>query len=277
MSRIAIGDVQGCHDELRALLARLQFSPDRDRLWFVGDLVNRGPKSLETLRFVKSLGESAIVVLGNHDLHLLAVVHGNSSRLRPGDTLDEVLAAPDRDVLLEWLITRPLAHFDAAAGDLLVHGGVLPQWNAVQVVRLAGEVETALARDPRGLFDHMYGNRPDRWDDALTGYERMRVIVNALTRMRACTLDGRIDLAEKGAPATIRPPLHPWFEIPGRATADVRVVFGHWSTLGFRAQPGVLALDTGCVWGGALSAFDLDADAPPVCVPCAGHRTPGVD
>lgn len=277
MSRIAIGDVQGCHDELRALLAQLRFSPDRDRLWFVGDLVNRGPKSLETLRFVKSLGEAAIVVLGNHDLHLLAIAYGSTSRLRPGDTLDAVLSAPDRDVLLEWLITRPLAHFDAAAGDLLVHGGVLPQWSAADVVRLAHEVEAALAADARGVFEHMYGNAPDRWDESLTGHGRLRVIVNVLTRMRACTLDGRIDLAEKGAPATIRPPLYPWFEIPDRATAAVRVIFGHWSTLGFKAQPGVLALDTGCVWGGALTAFDLDAGAPPVCVSCAGHRTPGAD
>lgn len=276
MSRFAIGDVQGCHDELRALLGRLRFSPDRDRLWFVGDLVNRGPKSLETLRFVKSLGEAAIVVLGNHDLHLLAVAC-SSRRPHRNDTLDAVLAAPDRAALLDWLAARPLAHFDAAAGDLLVHGGVLPQWSTADVLRLAGEVQEALAREPRALLDHMYGNQPDTWDERLAGPERLRVITNVLTRMRACTAEGRIDLEAKGAPATIRPPLYPWFEIPQRATRDVRVVFGHWSTLGFRAQPGVLALDTGCVWGGALSAVDLDAGSPPVCEPCAGHCTPGGD
>lgn len=274
MTRFAIGDVQGCHDELRALLRRLRFSPDRDRLWFVGDLVNRGPKSLETLRFVKSLGDSAIVVLGNHDLHLLAVAHGTRQAHR-GDTLDAVLAAPDRQVLLDWLAARPLAHFDEAAGDLLVHGGVLPQWTPADVLRLAGEVQAVLTREPRCLFEHMYGNQPDTWGEHLTGPERLRVITNALTRMRACTAEGRIDLEVKGAPETIRPPLYPWFEVPQRATRDVRVVFGHWSTLGFRAQSGVLALDTGCVWGGALSAVDLDADSPAVCVPCSDYRTPG--
>lgn len=276
MARFAIGDVQGCHDELRALLERLRFSPDRDRLWFVGDLVNRGPKSLETLRFVRSLGEAATVVLGNHDLHLLAVARG-SRPLRHGDTLEAVLAAPDREALLDWLAARPLAHFDEAAGDLLIHGGVLPQWSAADVVRLAAEVRGALARDARAVLEHMYGNHPDRWDERLEGHARLRVIINVLTRMRACTADGRIDLEAKGAPETIQAPLYPWFEIPARATRSVRVIFGHWSTLGLRAQPGVLALDTGCVWGGALSAIDLDAGTAPVCEPCSGHRTPGED
>ncbi|MFO1427231.1 MAG: symmetrical bis(5'-nucleosyl)-tetraphosphatase [Steroidobacteraceae bacterium] len=172
MSRIAIGDVQGCHDELRALLARAGFRADRDRLWFVGDLVNRGPASLEVLRFVRALGDNAIVVLGNHDLHLLALAWGEGRGTRPGDTLDAVLAAPDRDALLEWLLHRPLAWHDAAAGDLLVHAGLVPQWSAARAAALAAEVESRLRTDPRKVFAKMYGNEPDRWDDALEGAAR---------------------------------------------------------------------------------------------------------
>ncbi len=270
MTRHAIGDLQGCYEELRALLALLKFSPDRDRLWFVGDLVNRGPASLETLRLVRALGDNAVVVLGNHDLHLLAVVYGGH-RKRKSDTLDELLAARDRDALIEWLLTRPLAH--AEAGDLLVHAGVVPQWTVAQTLTLAGEVATALQRDPRRLFEHMYGDQPDRWSPQLAGFERLRFTINVLTRLRVCTADGQIDLALKGEPPPPPSPLRPWFIHP-RASHDARIVFGHWSALGFVHSHGVVGLDTGCVWGGALTALDLDAARPPVSVPCRGYQEP---
>ncbi len=274
MTRYAIGDVQGCDDELGALLERLRFSADRDRLWFVGDLVNRGPKSLATLRRVRALADNALVVLGNHDLHLLAVAHG-SQRRRRSDTLEEVLAAPDRDALLEWLIRCPLAHHEA--GDLMVHAGVVPQWTVALTLTLAREIEAALCRDPRALFEHMYGNEPDRWSDTLAGTERLRFAINVLTRLRVCTADGRVDLGVKGAPPPPPSPLLPWFEVPGRSSRNARIIFGHWSALGLTLRPGLVGLDSGCVWGGALTALDLDAQRPPVCVPCGGQQQPGPD
>lgn len=273
--RYAIGDIQGCATELRELLARLDFSPDRDELWFVGDLVNRGPRSLEALRLVRALGANATVVLGNHDLHLLAVAFGERPAGRAGDTLDEVLAAPDRDALIEWLLTRPLAHFDPLRSELLIHAGLVPEWSAPQALTLAGEVETALRRDPRAFFAQMYGDRPERWSEDLAGADRWRFIVNVLTRMRVCTADGRIDLQMKGPPAKARPGYFPWFEHEHRASRAVRVVFGHWSALGYVNTRGVLGLDTGCVWGGALTAQRLDANEPPISFPCGGYRAPG--
>jgi len=283
MTRWAIGDIQGCCDELKLLLAKLRFSPDRDQLWFVGDLVNRGPKSLETLRFVRALGGNAVVVLGNHDLHLLAVALGSRRTLRPGDTLDAVLAAHDRDRLIEWLLARPLAHRDdrhaGGDGDLLVHAGILPQWSVRQAVELAAEVSAALRRAPRAFFDAMYGNKPDRWKDSLAGADRTRLAVNALTRLRFCTADGRMNLKLKGAPYEARSPWMPWYSVPGRVSRESRIVIGHWSTLGFLNAHGILALDTGCVWGGALSAFNLDAgpEGGPVSVPCSGYQAPDAD
>lgn len=274
MTRYAIGDVQGCDDELRALLELLKFSADRDRLWFVGDLVNRGPNSLATLRRVRALADNAVVVLGNHDLHLLALAYG-SHRKRRADTLDEVLAAPDRDALLDWLMRRPLAHHES--GDLMVHAGVVPQWTVALTLTLAREIEAALRRDPRTLFDHMYGNEPDRWSDTLAGTDRLRFAINVLTRLRVCTADGRVDLSVKGAPPPPPSALLPWFDVPGRRSADARVIFGHWSALGLTLRSGLVGLDSGCVWGGALTALDLDAQRPPVCVPCSGHQRPGPD
>ena len=273
--RYAVGDIQGCAEELRELLARLDFSPDRDELWFVGDLVNRGPRSLQALRDVRALGGNATVVLGNHDLHLLAVAFGARPRGRTGDTLDEVLGAPDRDALIEWLLARPLVHFDAARRDLLVHAGLVPEWSVPQTLALAGEVEAALQRDPRAFFAKMYGDEPDRWSHELAGPERLRFVVNVLTRMRVCTADGRIDLQQKGSPTKARPGYRPWFEHEHRASRDARIVFGHWSALGYVRAPGVLGLDTGCVWGGSLTAQRLDVDEPPVSVPCGGYRSPG--
>jgi bis(5'-nucleosyl)-tetraphosphatase (symmetrical) len=267
MARWAIGDVQGCDAELGTLLTRIRFSADRDQLWFVGDLVNRGPDSLAVLRRVRSLAANAIVVLGNHDLHLLALAWVPAHRLRRADTLDAVLAAPDREALLGWLLERPLAHHDLAHHDLLVHAGLVPQWHAGQATRLAGEVARALRADPCGLLEAMYGNQPDQWDEGLAGIDRLRFIINTLTRLRVCTPGGRIDLEQKGPPAAAVAPWQPWFKVSPRASAATRVVFGHWSALGLHRGDGVLGLDTGCVWGGALTAVDLDDPArPPVQV-----------
>jgi len=276
VTRYAIGDVQGCDDELRQLLSRLHFSADRDQIYFVGDLVNRGPASLEVLRFVHSLGDNAIIVLGNHDLHLLAIAHGVRKN-RKSDTLDDVLNAPDRDKLLEWLITRPLAHVharDGAPTDLMVHAGLVPQWTVDTTVKLAREVESALREDPSRVFDHMYGDEPDRWSDELAQKDRLRFTINVLTRLRVCTPDGRVDLKWKGKPPQPNSSYQPWFDIGTRNSRDARVIFGHWSALGFVQRNGVVGLDSGCVWGGALSAIDLDSDRSPISVTCRGYQVP---
>lgn len=274
MARFAIGDLQGCATELRALLARLKFAADRDRLWFVGDLVNRGPESLDCLRLIRALGDNAVVVLGNHDLHLLARGYGADLKDKPGDTLSEILRAPDRVALLQWLLGRPLAYQEAPHGELLVHAGLVPQWSASQAVALSREVHTALQADPEAFFAHMYGDKPDLWTEELRGAERLRFIVNTLTRLRVCTAAGRVALKAKGPP---RPGggLLPWFEVPGRASRDTRIVFGHWSTLGYVNAHGVIGLDTGCVWGGSLTAVNLDQPIQPISVACAGYQEPG--
>jgi len=269
VTRYAIGDVQGCDAELRALLKKIGFRADRDQLWFVGDLVNRGPGSLATLRLVRSLGANAAVVLGNHDLHLLAVAHG-AQRRRKSDTLDEVLSATDRAPLLEWLLSCPLAH--SAGRDLMVHAGLVPQWSAAQTLRLAAEVSAALAKDARALFENMYGDEPDEWDEGLKGYERLRFIINVLTRLRVCTPSGRVDFANKGAPAPAPSAWRPWFEHAQRRSREARVIFGHWSALGLVLRPDVVGLDSGCVWGGALTAFDLDEPRAPLSVGCPEHQ-----
>jgi bis(5'-nucleosyl)-tetraphosphatase (symmetrical) len=257
MARWAIGDIQGCAAELRTLLARLRFNPDCDQLWFTGDIVNRGPDSLGALRLVHSLRDNAAVVLGNHDLHLLALACAGD-RPRRGDTLDDVLAARDRRRQLAWL---------------LVHAGLVPQWSVADTLALAREVQAALRDDPRNFFAGMYGNRPDTWSDELTGMGRLRFTVNVLTRSRLCTAGGRINLKEKGPPSAARAPFHPWYRHRRRATRGTRVVFGHWSALGFYDRDNVLALDTGCVWGGALTAIDLDAvGAQPISVPSRQPR-----
>ena len=273
MTTWAVGDIQGCHDELRTLVAQLGFRADRDQLWFTGDLVNRGPRSLETLRYVRSLGDNAVTVLGNHDLHLLAVAFATKRKIKSADTIEDVLDAPDRDALLEWLLTRPLAHFDAPRKALLVHAGLVPQWNADAAVCLAREVEIALRKDARGLFDEMYGDQPDQWNDSLKGMDRLRFAINALTRLRICTRDGRVDLRMKGGKKEIRAPFKPWFEWDNRESRDVRVIFGHWSALGLVRAHDVIGLDTGCVWGGTLTALDVDADdAKPISTPCRGYQ-----
>jgi bis(5'-nucleosyl)-tetraphosphatase (symmetrical) len=256
MAIYAVGDVQGCCAELRQVLEQVRFDPAHDRLWLVGDLVNRGPDSLGVLRLVKSLGDSAITVLGNHDLHLLAVAEG-IGELHHTDTLDEILAAPDRDELLHWLRNRPLLH--AQDGHVLVHAGLLPQWSVAQAASLAREVEAALRGDDYAAFlGHMYGNSPHNWDDSLTGYKRLRVIVNAFTRMRICTPDGRMEFRFKGEVQDTPEGYLPWFDVPGRKSAGSTVIFGHWSALGLLNRKDVVALDTGCLWGGPMSAVRLD-------------------
>jgi len=275
MALYAIGDIQGCDTALGALLEAIGFSADRDRLWFVGDIVNRGPESLQALRRIRAMGDAATVVLGNHDLHLLAVALG-ISQVRSGDTLDEVLAAPDRKPLLEWLLHRPLLHEERARNLALVHAGLPPQWDMPAARACAREVERALKDDPAQLFQKMYGDEPTRWDDALAGAERLRFIVNSFTRLRYVDADGRLVLRAKGAPNKPQTKqLIPWFEAPGARWHGPRVVFGHWSTLGFLDTSAVVSLDTGCVWGGSLTALRLDdAHAAPVQVACPGFKVP---
>lgn len=256
MAIYAVGDVQGCHAELVQLLDQIRFDPAADKLWLVGDLVNRGPGSLEVLRLVKSLGDSAITVLGNHDLHLLAVAEG-AAELNRNDTLDEILDAPDRDELLHWLRNQRLLY--AQDGYVLVHAGLLPQWSVAQAESLAREVETALRSDDYATFlARMYGNTPHNWDDSLSGYKRLRVIVNAFTRMRICTREGEMEFKFKGEVENIPAGYLPWFDIPKRASAHSTVIFGHWSALGLKLTPNIIALDTGCLWGGPMSAIRLD-------------------
>jgi bis(5'-nucleosyl)-tetraphosphatase (symmetrical) len=275
MAVYAIGDVQGCAAPLESLLEKIRFDPARDRLWFTGDLVNRGPDSLEVLRFVRGLGERAVTVLGNHDLHLLAVA-ASKSKPRTRDTLEEILDAPDRDELLGWLRTRPLLHHDAALGYTMVHAGLLPQWDLWLASRLAAEAETALrGQQVETFFDHMYGDLPDHWREELAGPERLRVIINAFTRLRYCDLEGNMDLRHKGVPGSQPPDLLPWFRVPHRKSRELRIIFGHWSTLGLYQGDGVLALDSGCLWGGALTAVRLDTASPVIAsVSCPRAQIP---
>ncbi len=269
MAVYAIGDVQGCYEPLLHLLDVLGFDPARDTLWFTGDLVNRGPHSAEVLRFVRGLGERAVTVLGNHDLHLLAVAAG-ARALSPRDNFADVLSAADAAELLDWLRHRPLLHHDPALGYTLVHAGLLPQWDLATARRLAAEVEQVL-RAPAGeaFFAQMYGDLPDRWDEGLSGIERYRVIINALTRLRFCTPEGRMDLGLVGPPGSQPPWLLPWFEVPGRKTRGTRIVFGHWSLLGPYRGADVLGIDSGCLWGRSLTAVRLEVDPPSlVQIPC---------
>jgi bis(5'-nucleosyl)-tetraphosphatase (symmetrical) len=272
MALYAIGDVQGCDAELGALLTTLHFRADRDRLWFVGDLVNRGPDSLAVLRRIRALGAAATVTLGNHDLHLLAVAAG-CARIRSDDTLNEILAAPDRDALLEWLAGRPLFHEEGALNLVMVHAGLAPQWDLQLARQCAREFEAALRRDPAKLFEGLYGDQPDRWDDVRDGEQRLRFIANCFTRLRYVDADGRLALRVKGSPKKSQTAsLIPWFEAREARWRGPRIVFGHWSTLGFFRNADVIGLDTGCVWGSTLTALRLDdPEATPVQVPCAAR------
>jgi bis(5'-nucleosyl)-tetraphosphatase (symmetrical) len=256
MATYAIGDLQGCFDPLQELLGETGFRESEDRLWFVGDLVNRGPQSLEILRFVKSLGQRAVGVLGNHDLHLLMVAEGHAKQHRK-DTLGAILNAPDRDDLLTWLRGLPLMHTEGEY--TMVHAGLLPSWSVDKALDLARETEHALqGSNWRGLMAQMYGNQPDHWDNALSGHDRLRVIINAMTRMRICTPDGRMEFSHKGRIEDIPAGYVPWFAVPGRKSADANIICGHWSAIGLLAQKNLLALDSGCLWGQSLTAVRLE-------------------
>ena len=260
MALYLIGDVQGCNAALGNLLEKIQFSPSRDTLFLLGDLVNRGPDNLGVLRRLMALGSSAQCLLGNHDLHLLAI-HLGVHRLKPGDTVNDILQAPDRAPLMHWLRHQSLAlqHGDV----LMVHAGVLPQWTAAQTLALAGEVQSVLQSDDwESFMPQMYGNLPARWDDHLQGIERWRVIVNALTRLRFCTDEGEMEFAHHRGVDETPAGFMPWFDVPGRQTANSTVAFGHWSALKPMHRHDVIELDTGCVWGGCLSALQLHAKGP---------------
>jgi bis(5'-nucleosyl)-tetraphosphatase (symmetrical) len=257
MALYLIGDVQGCDSALQRLLNEISFSPSRDKLYFLGDLVNRGLDSAGVLRRLMSYGSCAQSVLGNHDLHLLAIAHGVRKPHRK-DTLDGILAAPDREAMLDWLRHQRMALLESVDGHevLMVHAGALPSWTAAKTIALAGEVEAVLQSPEIGDFLHgMYGDEPTRWDDTLSGTARLRVIVNTLTRLRFCSAQGEMEFAIKESAAFAPDGFMPWFEVPERKTRDITVAFGHWSTLGWLNRPDILSLDTGCVWGGCLSAL----------------------
>lgn len=276
MALYMIGDLQGCDEALGRLLNTIDFSPSRDTLALLGDLVNRGPDSLAVLRRMVALEGAAHCLLGNHDLHLLAVAHGVRKPHR-SDTLDGILQAPDRTGLLDWLRHRPLALHQQ--GWLMVHAGVLPQWDLAQTLSLAGEVESALRNADWGVFMHnLYGNTPNAWQGGLRGHDRLRTVVNALTRLRFCSAQGVMEFETKDSAAAAPEGFMPWFEVPGRRTLGTPIAFGHWSTLkGSTHHQGVLPLDTGCVWGGCLTAARLDArgDAELIQVPCPQSQKPG--
>lgn len=256
MSTYVIGDVQGCYDQLLRLLEAIRYDDARDKLWFVGDLVNRGPQSASVVRFVKSLGARAVTVLGNHDLALLVVAEG-IRRPHASDTFGDILGAPDRDELLHWLRHRNMMHSDGR--HAMVHAGLLPQWSVNAALALGAEVEQALRADGyREFLEHMYGNHPDRWDDDLRGCDRLRVITNAMTRLRLCTPDGAMDFSHKLGLANAPRGYLPWYDVPQRASRGTLVVFGHWAALGLLVREDVIAVDTGCVWGRSLSALRLE-------------------
>lgn len=266
MRTLVVGDLQGCYDPFRRLLDKAAFDPASDRLWLVGDLVNRGPQNLEVLRFVRSLGRAVTVVLGNHDLSLLMIAEGFGKRGR-GDTIDDVLAAPDRDVLLDWLRRQPLMHLED--GVAMVHAGLLPAWTASQARALAAEVEVELAGPQyREFLANLWGSEPAHWSNDLVGWPRFRVIVNAMTRLRFCSIGGVMEFKAKGELADAPAGFMPWFAVPGRRSADTPIACGHWSALGLRVEPNFIALDSGCLWGRELSGVWLPS-RDVVQVPCA--------
>ena len=274
MNTYAIGDLQGCLLQTKSLIKKIQaVSPDA-HLVFLGDVVNRGPSSLQTLRFVRALGDRATVLLGNHDLHLLAMAQG-IRRIKADDPMNEILQAPDRDELLDWVRQRPLAW--ERDSHLFVHAGVLPQWSLAQSLALAHELEAVLrGPDWADFLREMYGDQPAKWDDGLAGVDRLRCIVNAFTRLRFCTAEGEMEFETTDSPDGAPPGFMPWFEVPGRMTEAATVVFGHWSSLGLMLRRNLVALDTGCVWGGKLTAVRL-ADRSVLQVDCPPYRAPGKD
>lgn len=277
MAHYVIGDVQGCADALQQLLQKIQFEPDKDTLWFVGDLVNRGPDSLGTLRFIKSLGDRAVCVLGNHDLHLLAVANG--LRKDKDHDLEAILTAPDREELLNWLRHRPLLHHDPQLGYTMIHAGLAPQWDLNTAQQCAQDLEEVL-RSTRYLefFEHMYGDEPTIWSSKLNGWDRLRFICNCFTRLRYCDKRGHIALKSKESPHKRTDELRPWFEIRTQHPHEGKILFGHWSTLGIHSGNGVYALDSGCVWGGQLSALQIDCTPPQLHqVTCQAAKPVGIE
>jgi len=272
MAIYAIGDIQGCYDDLLRLLDTISFNENSDQLWFAGDLVNRGPKSLETLRFVKSLGTSAVTVLGNHDMHLLAA----SCLPKVADkksSLCTVLEAPDRDELIRWLRHQPLFHHNDEF--CLLHAGLPPQWDFKTTKKMANLVEKTLRSDDYPLFlKQMYGNKPNVWSSSLKGMQKHRFIINCFTRMRYCDVNGRLDFTQSGPLGSQPKTLIPWFEAPKRKSADMRIIFGHWSTLGYYEGPNCYAIDTGCLWGGQLTALKLDNPVQRISIACPGVKKP---
>jgi len=274
MAIYAIGDIQGCYDELRRLLDLIDFQPSTDQLWLAGDLVNRGPKSLETLRFVKGLGGAAITVLGNHDLHLIATVL-NAGKTGKKDTLEAIIHADDGDELIHWLRHQPLFHYNEQF--CMLHAGLPPQWDFELTKQMAHEVEQTLqGRHHRHFFQSMYGNKPNLWRDDLAPAERLRFAVNCFTRLRYCTADGELDFSQKGAPGSQPAHLMPWFMAPKRKSLSMRIIFGHWSTLGFYDGYNCYGIDTGCLWGGQLTALKLDYELRRFSLDCRANRKPGL-
>lgn len=266
MALYAIGDVQGCFNCLQRLLDTIRFDPLKDQLWFAGDLVNRGPDSLGTLRFIKSLGTSAISVLGNHDLHLIASAYG-ISKIRSRDTIQPILDAPDCAELIEWLRHRPFMHVEL--NYCLVHAGLAPQWTIDEAQQCAHEVENILRGNQiKGFLEHMYGNQPDTWDPNLRGWDRLRFITNALTRIRYCTSESALQMNDKQSPETVNNHVIPWFQVKNRRSQSSNIIFGHWSTLGLQINEQIIALDTGCVWGGYLTGVCLTGDLDVFQVRC---------
>lgn len=257
MTTYAIGDLHGCLKPLERLLDKLRFNPANDQLWFVGDLINRGPSSLDTLRYVKSLGDSATTVLGNHDLHFLAVVHGYR-KPSPKDTLNGILEAPDLTELCDWLASRPLMHTDTSLGHTLVHAGIHPLWSLKRAMKLANTVHEALIENRDLVLANMYGNSPDNWSKELRGHERNRFAINVLTRMRYCTADSALDFTFNGAPSKAPQHLRPWYALSNRKKLDTQIIFGHWSGHPAIGPPGVIPVDRGCVWKGSLTAYAIE-------------------
>lgn len=275
MAIYAIGDIQGCYNELRQLLDTLNFDPSRDQLWLAGDLVNRGPHSLETLRFVKSLGDAAVSVLGNHDLHLIATVV-SLGKTGKKDTLGPILRAADCDELIDWLRHQPLFHHDD--NYCMLHAGLPPQWDLELTLQMARETEQAIrGEDYQRFFRSMYGNKPAIWRDDLPKTEKLRFAVNCFSRLRYCTLDGELDFSQKGPPGSQPQHLMPWYAVPWRKSRDLRIIFGHWSTLGFYQGDNVFGIDTGCLWGGQLTALRLDDDPLRIAIDCQCAQRPGAD
>lgn len=266
MAVYAIGDIQGCYDELQLLLDKIQYSPSDDQLWFTGDLVNRGPKSLKTLRFISQL-PNVHVSLGNHDLHLIAVAFGTQTAKKK-DTISKILKADDSDELIHWLRQRKIMHRDKSLGYCMVHAGIHPKWKVRHAQEYAHEIESVLQGDDKQLrhfLKHMYGNKPNQWNDDLEGVERLRFITNVFTRMRYCSRNGKLNFSQKNNPGqTVGSRYVPWFDIINRPSIKHKIIIGHWSTLGLVHRKNIYAIDTGCLWGGQLTALRIDCEIPEI-------------